>query len=80
MTITLDTFKSPEFRGNYSKLPICQLLNGKNILFIKLDNMKLSGWVKRAEVEDLIKQLQSTFENFLELLIDIKIPAFLLAG
>ncbi|WP_193200013.1 hypothetical protein [Nostoc sp. MG11] len=51
MTVTLETFKSPEFRGNFSNLPICQLLNEKNILFIKSDNIKLSGWVKRAEVE-----------------------------
>ncbi|MBW4687750.1 MAG: hypothetical protein KME40_22235 [Komarekiella atlantica HA4396-MV6] len=63
MTVTLDTFKSPEFRGNFSKLPICQLLNGKNILFVKSDNIKLSGWVKRVEVENLITQLQATLKG-----------------
>jgi uncharacterized protein DUF5895 len=44
--ITLADFKSPEFRGGFSKLPGCQLLNDKSkpVLFITDEQLKLAGW------------------------------------
>lgn len=46
MTIDFNSLKKPEFRGSFSKLPGCQLLNDKAKpgLFITADNMKLAGW------------------------------------
>lgn len=51
MTVSFDTFKSPEFTGNMNKLPGCQLLNDKSKpgLFIKEENIKLSGWTGGAK-------------------------------
>lgn len=51
MTVSFDTFKSPEFTGSMNKLPSCQLLNDKSKpgLFIKEENVKLAGWTGGAK-------------------------------
>lgn len=59
MTISLETFKNPEFRGNFSKLPGCLLMAKKDYLFVKLDDAKLAGWTRLEEMKGFLSQVQT---------------------
>lgn len=59
MAISLDTFKNPEFRGSFSKLPTCLLMAKKDYLFVKLDDAKLAGWTRREEMEGFLSQVKN---------------------
>lgn len=55
MTIDLKTFQSPEFAGEISSLPGCQILNDRSSdvagLFVKEEAMKLSGFSEAPNFE-----------------------------
>jgi hypothetical protein len=47
MVVTLDTFREDKFRGEVPKLPLCLLLASTH-LFIKVEALKLCGWVDKS--------------------------------